>query len=226
MSAPAIHYPTLSPTAESVQDDQGQNRERWAPSAGLVMERYFTCPGTHPYDEIEWEKRHAAIIGEDGKAVFAQHDVEFPQFWSQLATNVVASKYFRGPLGAPQRETSVRQLIDRVVQTLTIWGQRGGYFATENDAVIFADELTHLLLYQKAAFNSPVWFNCGVEERPQCSACFINSVADTMESILTLAKTEGMLFKWGSGTGTNLSSIRSSRSSSLAVGQPPDLSPL
>jgi ribonucleoside-diphosphate reductase alpha chain len=160
---------------------------------------------------VGWEKRHALITGEDGSVVFEQREVDFPQFWSQMATNVVASKYFRGPLGTPQREYSVRQLIERVVHTLTRWGRRGGYFATEADAAIFADELTHLLLYQKASFNSPVWFNCGVEERPQCSACFINSVSDTMESILTLAKTEGMLFKWGSGTGTNLSPIRSSR---------------
>jgi ribonucleoside-diphosphate reductase alpha chain len=178
---------------------------------GLTMQRYFTQSGVHPYDEVKWENRHALIMGEDGAAVFEQREVEFPEFWSQMATNVVASKYFRGPLETPQRETSVRQLIDRVVHTLTAWGQRGGYFATESDAEVFSDELTHLMLYQKAAFNSPVWFNCGVEERPQLSACFINSVSDTMESILTLAKTEGMLFKWGSGTGTNLSPIRSSR---------------
>jgi ribonucleoside-diphosphate reductase alpha chain len=178
---------------------------------GLTMQRYFTRIGVSPYDEVKWENRDALITGEDGAMVFEQREVEFPAFWSQMATNVVASKYFRGPLGTPQRETSVRQLIDRVVHTLTAWGQRGGYFATESDAAVFADELTHLMLYQKAAFNSPVWFNCGVEERPQLSACFINSVSDTMESILTLAKTEGMLFKWGSGTGSNLSPIRSSR---------------
>ncbi len=136
-----------------------------------------------------------------------------------MATNVVASKYFRGPLSTPQRETSVRQMIGRISQTIATWGQRGGYFASEQDSATFEDELTHLLLYQKAAFNSPVWFNCGVEERPQCSACFINSVEDTMESILTLAKTEGMLFKWGSGTGTNLSTIRSSRELLAGGGQ-------
>lgn len=178
---------------------------------GLTVQRYFTRAGVNPYDEVKWENRDALITGEDGAIVFEQREVAFPVFWSQMATNVVASKYFRGPLGTPQRETSVRQLIDRVVHTLTSWGQRGGYFASESDAAVFADELTYLMLHQKAAFNSPVWFNCGVEERPQLSACFINSVSDTMESILTLAKTEGMLFKWGSGTGTNLSPIRSSR---------------
>ncbi|GIX46207.1 MAG: vitamin B12-dependent ribonucleotide reductase [Candidatus Tectimicrobiota bacterium] len=180
-------------------------------TGGLALSRYFTRGEVSPYDEVVWETRRALITGEDGSVVFEQPEVEVPQFWSQLATNVVASKYFRGMLGTPQRERSVRQLIDRVVGTLTRWGQRGGYFASEEDAAIFADELTHLLLFQKASFNSPVWFNVGVEERPQCSACFINSVSDTMESILTLAKTEGMLFKWGSGTGTNLSPIRSSK---------------
>ena len=134
-----------------------------------------------------------------------------PKFWSQMATNVVVSKYFRGHLGTPDRETSVRQLIGRVVRTITQWGREGGYFATEADGDTFRDELTHILLYQMAAFNSPVWFNVGIEEKPQCSACFINSVQDTMDSILGLAKTEGMLFKYGSGTGSNLSSIRSSR---------------
>ena len=157
-----------------------------------------------------WEKRLALIMGEEGRAVFEQRDVEFPQFWSQLATNVVASKYFRGPLGSPQREHSVRQLLDRVVQTITAWGQRGGYFATENDAAVFADELTYLLLHQKAAFNSPVWFNVGVEECPQASACFIISVDDSMESILEWYRQEGMIFKGGSGSGVNLSKIRGS----------------
>lgn len=202
---------TMYAGAEPVKSTNGHHAASHEPHTGLTMQRYFTRPGVSPYDEIVWEKRHALISGEAGAIVFEQREVDFPQFWSQMATNVVASKYFRGPLGAPQREHSVRQLIDRVVHTIAGWGQRGGYFATENDAAIFTDELTHLMLYQKASFNSPVWFNCGVEERPQCSACFINSVSDTMESILTLAKTEGMLFKWGSGTGTNLSTIRSSR---------------
>ncbi len=204
-------HATVTPSAES---NGATNRPQVASqeqSAGLTLQRYFTQAGVSPYDEVKWEKRHALIMGEDGAVVFEQREVDFPQFWSQMATNVVASKYFRGPLDTPQRETSVQQLIGRVVRTLASWGQRGGYFATEADTAIFADELTHLMLYQKASFNSPVWFNCGVEERPQLSACFINSVSDTMESILTLAKTEGMLFKWGSGTGTNLSPIRSSR---------------
>jgi ribonucleoside-diphosphate reductase alpha chain len=199
------------PQATSAGADNGQRLDRQPQKTGLAIPRYFTQAGVSPFDEVQWEQRHALITGEGGEVIFEQHDAEFPRFWSQLATNVVASKYFRGPLGTPQRETSVRQMISRVVRTLAGWGQRGGYFASEVDAATFAGELTHLLLYQKASFNSPVWFNCGVEERPQCSACFINSVEDTMESILTLAKTEGMLFKWGSGTGTNLSPIRSSR---------------
>ena len=204
-------HATVYAGVASLGATNGQGAEPQNQQAGLTLQRYFTRAGISPYDEVVWEKRHALITGEDGAVVFEQRDVDVPQFWSQMATNVVASKYFRGPLGTPQREYSVRQLIERVVQALTMWGRRGGYFATEEDAAIFADELTHLLLYQKAAFNSPVWFNCGVEERPQCSACFINSVTDTMESILSLAKTEGMLFKWGSGTGSNLSPIRSSR---------------
>jgi ribonucleoside-diphosphate reductase alpha chain len=204
-------YAAVYPGVDTPGATNGHEVELQSQAPGVTLQRYFTCAGRSPYDEVVWEKRQALITGEDGTVVFEQHDVDFPQFWSQTATNVVASKYFRGPLGTPHREYSIRQLIERVVHTLTVWGQRGRYFATEADAAIFADELTHLLLFQKAAFNSPVWFNCGVEERPQCSACFINSVSDTMESILTLAKTEGMLFKWGSGTGTNLSSIRSSR---------------
>ncbi|WP_232537853.1 vitamin B12-dependent ribonucleotide reductase [Cystobacter fuscus] len=178
---------------------------------GLTVERFFTTPGVDPADELAWELRTAGISGEDGKSVFQQKDVEVPKSWSMLATNVVASKYFRGTPGTSERETSVRRLVARVVDTLTHWGAQGGYFATATDRDTFHAELTHLLLRQKAAFNSPVWFNVGVEEHPQCSACFINSVDDSMESILGLAKTEGMLFKYGSGTGSNLSTIRSSR---------------
>src|SRR5438445_9139374 len=180
---------------------------------GLVMQRYFTEPGIDAYAGVEWERRSAVIYGEKGEVVFEQHDVEIPKPWTQLATNVVVSKYFRGPLGTPQRERSVRQLIGRVVDTIRSWGVAQGYFATPADAATFADELTHLLLHQKAAFNSPVWFNVGLPDQPhpQCSACFINSVDDTMDSILRLARTEGMLFKFGSGTGTNLSPLRSSK---------------
>ncbi|HEX8172753.1 MAG TPA: vitamin B12-dependent ribonucleotide reductase [Thermoanaerobaculia bacterium] len=178
---------------------------------GIAIDRYFTTPGVDVYDTCEWELRNAAISNESGGVVFEQKEVEMPKFWSQMATNVVVSKYFRGHLGTPDRESSVRQLIGRVVRTITAWGREGGYFATEADGDTFRDELTHILLYQMASFNSPVWFNVGIEERPQCSACFINSVQDTMDSILGLAKTEGMLFKYGSGTGSNLSNIRSSR---------------
>ncbi|MDQ2677070.1 MAG: vitamin B12-dependent ribonucleotide reductase, partial [Actinomycetota bacterium] len=165
----------------------------------------------HPYDEITWELRSAEIKNESGGTVFEQNDIEVPSFWSQLATNVVVSKYFRGHLGTPERETSVRQLIDRVVNTITAWSITQRYFATDEDLETFKAELTHLLVHQKMSFNSPVWFNVGIEERPQCSACFINSVQDNMSSIMDLAKTEAMLFKFGSGAGSNLSPIRSSR---------------
>jgi ribonucleoside-diphosphate reductase alpha chain len=183
--------------------------------------RLFTTPGRHPYDEVEWETRTASIAAEDGKTVFEQQDVEVPKDWSQRATNVVASKYFRGPLtggsvvhherGEIKRERSVRELIDRVVGTITAWGRTDGYFADDEEADAFEAELTHIILHQKAAFNSPVWFNVGVEERPQCSACFILSVEDTMDSILDWCRTEGMIFKGGSGSGVNLSRLRSSR---------------
>jgi ribonucleoside-diphosphate reductase alpha chain len=179
--------------------------------AGLAFRRHFTKAGRHPYDEVTWESRSAVINDERGKPVFEQHDIEVPSTWSQTATNIVASKYFRGQIGSPQRERSVRGLISRVVDTIRSWADAQGYFATPEDLQAFSDELTHLLVQQKAAFNSPVWFNVGIERHPQASACFINSVSDTMESILGLARTEGMLFKFGSGTGSNLSSIRSSR---------------
>ena len=181
------------------------------PKKGLEFRRYFTREGISPYDTVEWEYRTAAITSESGDIIFEQKDVEVPKAWSMTATNIVASKYFHGKRGSPERETSVRQLVGRVATTITGWGRQGGYFASEQDAAVFHDELVHLLLNQMMAFNSPVWFNCGVEVKPQCSACFINSVEDTMSSILDLAKTEGMLFKWGSGTGSNLSPIRSSR---------------
>lgn len=199
---------------------QKQKRDEWVdntmanPSSsrkGLRFRRMFTQEGIDPYTTVEWEKRNAKISGDKGEVVFEQKNVEFPKSWSQLATNVVVSKYFRGSLDTPQRETSVRQLISRVVDTLVSWGDRQMYFASQEDRNAYRDELTYLLLHQHASFNSPVWFNVGVEKNPQCSACFINSVQDTMESILELAKTEGMLFKYGSGAGSNLSSIRSSR---------------
>jgi len=182
-------------------------------ATGLKIERRYTQPGVDVYGTVEWDFRDAVISNERGEKVFEQTNVEIPKSWTQLATNVVVSKYFRGHIGTPQRETSVRQLIERVADTLADWGRKMDYFASETDAQAFQDELTHILLYQKAAFNSPVWFNVGLidQPHPQCSACFINSVDDTMESILTLAKTEGMLFKFGSGSGTNLSTIRSSR---------------
>ncbi|HZT74847.1 MAG TPA: vitamin B12-dependent ribonucleotide reductase [Terriglobales bacterium] len=205
---------------------------------GLSFQRRFTSPHLSPYEEVQWERRTALIQNEKGETIFEQRDVEVPIDWSQTATNIVASKYLHGRQGASARENSVRQLVGRVAETIRDWGLRGGYFRSEEDGRVFHDELAHLLLTQKAAFNSPVWFNCGVdrlepeadaanwywdEERqqpafgkigyrkPQCSACFINSVSDSLDSILNLAKTEGMLFKWGSGTGTNLSPLRSSR---------------
>src|SRR5215468_4870623 len=181
-------------------------------SPGLRFERYFTPPGSRAHDLVEWERRTAAITNEKGVVFFEQKDVEVPRSWSQLATNVAAHKYFRGLLGSPQREYSVKQMVDRVVNTLGRWGREGGYFANEQDAVTWEEELRWLLVTQHASFNSPVWFNIGVPGRSaQASACFINSVEDTMESILELAKTEGMLFKFGSGTGTNLSVLRSSK---------------
>jgi len=178
---------------------------------GISVERYFTTEGDDGYAGVEWELRTAAINGEGGKSIFEQKDIEVPKAWTQTATNVVSQKYFRGQPGTPERETSVRQLINRVCDTIANWGMKDGYFASEQSAEAFRAELKHLIVSQKMSFNSPVWFNVGIEAEPQCSACFINSVDDTMGAILTLAKTEGMLFKYGSGTGTNLSTIRSSR---------------
>jgi ribonucleoside-diphosphate reductase alpha chain len=177
----------------------------------LRFTRRLSAAGVDPYSAVEWERRDAVIQGDGGRIVFEQRNVEFPASWSQLATNVVTSKYFRGPLGTPQRETSVRQLIGRVVSTIVGWGDETGYFAGEEDRDIFRDELTHILLDQQACFNSPVWFNVGVEPKPQCSACFILSVDDTMDSILDWYRREGVIFKGGSGSGVNLSRIRSSK---------------
>ncbi|HEY2546755.1 MAG TPA: vitamin B12-dependent ribonucleotide reductase [Candidatus Acidoferrum sp.] len=178
---------------------------------GLPFERYFTDGKTSPFDAVEWEKRTALIGNEKGVTIFRQEDVEVPKSWSQTATNIVTSKYFHGKPGSREREGSVRQLIGRVVNTIVRWGQEGGYFDSDASQDTFKDELTHLLVEQKMAFNSPVWFNVGVQPKPQCSACFINSVQDNMESIMGLTRTEGMLFKWGSGTGTNFSSLRGSK---------------
>ncbi|MGI9072055.1 MAG: vitamin B12-dependent ribonucleotide reductase [Bryobacteraceae bacterium] len=201
---------------------------------GISFPRFFSSKleqGRTPYDEITWELRTATIGNDKGSVIFEQRDVEVPADWSQTATNIVVSKYFHGRMGSPERETSVAQLVHRVVDTIADWGLAGNYFKTTEDGENFRLELAHLMLTQKACFNSPVWFNVGVREsrgygfyfdeaeqivkklmpgenHPQCSACFINSVGDSLESILDLAKTEGMLFKWGSGTGTNLSSIR------------------
>jgi ribonucleoside-diphosphate reductase alpha chain len=201
-------------TSSGAVDSQARPRkaaEKPSIAQGLDFSRYFTLPGVDPFDEVEWEVRSAVIGNEKGKVVFEQRDVEIPRFWSQQATNIVVSKYFRGQIGTPERERSVKQLIGRVVDTITSWARAQHYFSGEDALQAFSHELKHLLVYQKAAFNSPVWFNCGFEKAPQCSACFINSVKDTMDSILRLARTEGMLFKFGSGTGSNLSAIRSSK---------------
>jgi ribonucleoside-diphosphate reductase alpha chain len=229
----------LSQTAAKVDpavSDTGQGAATRRHS-GLGLRRHFTTARRSPYDDVQWEKRSALIQNEKGETIFEQKDIEVPRDWSQTATNIVASKYLHGKLNSAERETSIRALVGRVAETMRDWGMADGYFKTADDAAVFHDELVHLLITQKASFNSPVWFNCGVERlepeaaaanwfwdqrqqrpafaavgyrKPQCSACFINSVSDSLDSILTLAKTEGMLFKWGSGTGTNLSPIRSS----------------
>ncbi|MGA3260049.1 MAG: vitamin B12-dependent ribonucleotide reductase, partial [Bryobacteraceae bacterium] len=219
----------LSAKIESLQTQTTQPS-----NTGVSFPRYFTArlaPGQTPFDEVRWETRTASIGNDKGAVIFEQRDVEVPADWSQTATNIVASKYFHGKLGSPERETSVAQLVERVVNTIAGWGKKDGYFRSDEDGENFRAELAHLMLTQKACFNSPVWFNVGVKEargygwvydaatdriqklesgtrRPQCSACFIVSVKDSLESILDLAKTEGMLFKWGSGTGSNLSALR------------------
>src|SRR5437588_2360603 len=219
---------SASPTTSAKQAEK---------AAGLTFRRFFTKPGVSPYDEVEWERRLAQITDAQGGIIFEQKDVEVPKDWSVTATNIVASKYLHGQVGTPERESGVRALVTRVAETIRNWGLAQGYFRTAEDGATFHDELVHILIRQYAAFNSPVWFNVGCDRiepnsdaqnwhwnptaarvefgvtgysTPQCSACFINSVRDSLDSILTLAKTEGMLFKWGSGTGTNLSSLRSS----------------
>src|SRR3954464_1749127 len=178
--------------------------------AGLAVRRLFTIAGRDPFDEIEWEIRDAFIPGKNGPA-FEQRNVEFPKFWSQTATNIVAQKYFRGRMSSPERETSVKQMIGRVVDTIGAWGREGGYFADEAEAETFEAELKAILVNQYAAFNSPVWFNVGFEGKPQCSACFILSIEDSMESILDWIRREGFIFRGGSGSGVNLSKLRSSK---------------
>lgn len=189
-------------------DNVGVRQSRGSGSS--IIRRVFTEPNVDPFSDVAWERRSASILSADGKSVFEQEDVEIPSFWSATATNVVASKYFKGSIDLGNRENSVKQLLNRVVHTISDWGEQDGYFTNESRR-IFEDELTHVLLHQYCSFNSPVWFNVGIEEKPQCSACFINSVDDTMDSILDLAKIEGTLFKHGSGTGSNLSSLRSSK---------------
>lgn len=178
---------------------------------GIAMTRYFTKEGVHPYDMLQWERRTASITNEKGAVVFEQKDIEVPSTWSQTSVNIVAQKYFRGKVGTPERETSMKQLMSRVAVTIANWGRKDGYFAAKRDAQCFEDELTWILVNQMAAFNSPVWFNVGIAAHPQCSACFINNVEDDMRSILHLTATESMLFKGGSGTGSNLSKLRSSQ---------------
>src|ERR1700759_2720576 len=180
---------------------------------GIGIRRQFTTAGVHPYDTVEWERRDARIQNyKDGTDAFFQPDVEFPVSWSQNATNIVAQKYFRGTLGTPERESSLRQVIDRVADTITEWGSRDGYFVDPAEADAFRDELKYVLVHQRAAFNSPVWFNIGVKDVPQqASACFILSGDDTMNSILNWYREEGVIFKGGSGAGVNLSRIRSSK---------------
>ncbi|HUJ94705.1 MAG TPA: vitamin B12-dependent ribonucleotide reductase, partial [Terriglobales bacterium] len=223
-----------APTTSAAADLTTKSTKK---APGLTFRRLFTKSGVSPYDEIEWEKRTAQITDVKGNVIFEQKDVEVPKDWSMTATNIVASKYLHGTLGTPERETGARQLVSRVAETIRDWGLAQGYFRAPEDGATFHDELAHILLRQYAAFNSPVWFNVGCDRiepnsdgqnwhwnpktqevefgvvgysKPQCSACFINSVKDSLDSILTLAKTEGMLFKWGSGTGTNLSTLRSS----------------
>jgi ribonucleoside-diphosphate reductase alpha chain len=195
------------PPAQEALAGEGQEQK----GSGLTFHRRNTKSGKPPYDQLEWVRRDAEITSDTGGSVFKQSNVEVPKSWSQTALNIVASKYFHGAVDSKKRESSVRQLVKRVAETITEWGRKDGYFRSEEDADVFRDELAHLLLTQKASFNSPVWFNCGIEEKPQCSACFINSIEDSMESILELSKTEGMLFKFGSGTGSNLSALRSSK---------------
>ena len=224
-------------TVETPAVNSAPPAQKKTAAPGLAFRRFFTQPGVSPYDELEWELRLAQITDAQGNVIFEQKSVEVPKDWSMTATNIVASKYLHGKVGTPERETGVRALVTRVAETIRNWGLAQGYFRTPEDGATFHDERVHILVRQYAAFNSPVWFNVGCDRiepnsdarnwhwnpatqqvefgvtgysKPQCSACFINSVKDSLDSILTLAKTEGMLFKWGSGTGTNLSPLRGS----------------
>src|SRR5437899_7688696 len=198
-------------TEERVQIDPGELVNSVVDeAAGLAVRRLFTIAGRDPFDEIEWETRDAHIPGKNGPA-FEQRGVEFPKFWSQTATRIVGQKYFRGRVSSPEGEVSVKQMIGRVVGTIGTWGRDGGYFADEDEAQTFEDELKAILVNQLAAFNSPVWFNVGFEEKPQCSACFILSIDDSMDSILDWIRREGVIFRGGSGSGINLSRLRSSQ---------------
>jgi ribonucleoside-diphosphate reductase alpha chain len=206
-------------TADETKETTAQPTESAAETAAnavldggsqLGVRRYFTIPGRDPFDEVDWETRDAFIPGKE-KPAFDQKAVEFPKTWSQTATNIVAQKYFRGRMTSPDRERSVKQMIGRVVGTIGAWGRQGGYFADEEETQTFEDELKFILLHQLAAFNSPVWFNVGFEEKPQCSACFILSIDDSMESILDWIRREGVIFRGGSGSGVNLSKLRSSK---------------
>lgn len=195
----------------SISRKQSANTPKETYGNGIIVDRFFTKEGVHPYEEIQWETRDAIITNSKGEVVFEQKGVEVPNFYSQTATNIVVSKYFFGTIGKDDREHSVKQLITRVAKTISDWGRKDGYFQTVTDAQIFEEELHHILVNQKAAFNSPVWFNVGTTRPQQCSACFINSIEDDMRSILNLCVTEGTLFKGGSGTGTNFSKLRSKR---------------
>ncbi len=202
--ASAHEIETVELTDEQLQNTVAQE------SASVAVKRFFTIPGRDPFEEVEWELRDALIPGKE-KPVFEQKGVEFPKFWSQTATNIVAQKYFRGRMGSPDRESSVKQMIGRIVSTVGTWGREGGYFADEEEAETFEAELKAILVNQYAAFNSPVWFNVGFEEKPQCSACFILSIDDSMEDILDWIRREGIIFRGGSGSGVNLSRLRSSK---------------
>src|SRR5260370_28990277 len=197
----------MTETASGAASQGGSPRDE-----GLTLRRIYTREGVHPYDEVTWERRDVVRTnGRDGSINFEQHGVEFPDFWSVNAANIVTTKYFRGALGTPQREWSLKQLVDRVVGTYTAAGREYGYFATEQDAEIFEHELKHALIHQVFSFNSPVWFNVGTTSPQQVSACFILAVDDTMDSILEWYREEGLIFKGGSGAGVNLSRIRSSK---------------